>query len=289
MARPQKKPAPPRIHKLIVFVIVLCGLGAGLLTYSQIVPSSPQPKTSILHRLTRRATPLPTPSDFCINVPVLTYHHIQPFEDANPKNQRALTVTPENFAWHLRTLKEKGYHFISLEELVQALQTRTPFPADQKPLAITLDDGYRDAYTYAYPIAQKYDIPLNIAVITGLVGNPEHLTASQITRMDASGLIHFQNHSWSHMNLKSASHTAIDQQVAKGQEQLNTWLHTPTHIIVYPYGFSGPYVQSILAQNDIDAGFELSLTLKSTLQCLSQIQHLPRIRIGNAGPRVYGL
>lgn len=270
---------------------MLCGAVAGIVIFDTTRPKSPDTQslsTSIRDRLTK-TTPMPTPSDFCITVPILTYHHIQPFEDADPKNQRELTVTPENFAWHIRTLKEKGYRFIKLEELVTALQTRTPFPPDDKPVAITLDDGYRDSYTYAYPIAQKHAIPLNIEVITGLVGNPEHLTASQITRMDASGVVAFHNHSWSHMNLQKASPKAIDQQVAKAQEQLNSWIQKPTNIIVYPYGVSGPYVQSILSQNDIVAGFELSLTTKSMKHCLSQITHLPRVRVGNAGPGVYGL
>lgn len=229
----------------------------------------------------------PTPSDFCIDVPILTYHHVQPFEVADEKNQRPQTVTPENFDWHMRTLKEKGYTFITLEDLVQALRTRKTF--DEKVIAITLDDAYLDAYTYAYPIAQKYDVVLNIGVITGLIGNSEHLTGSQIVRMHESGQIAFHNHTWSHRNLQSADATTITSQILKPQEHLKQWIDTPSAILYYPYGVHDEQARNIVEANNFDAAFELSFSRKSTQQCLSEIYQLPRLRVGNAGPGVYDL
>ena len=232
-------------------------------------------------------TPTPTPSDFCLDVPILTYHHIQPFEDADPKNQRPQTVSPGNFDWHMRDLVEKGYRFIALEELIEALHNRTTF--DDKVIVLTLDDGYQDAYTYAYPIAQKYDITLNIGIITGLIGNPEHLTASHITTMSRSGNAYFHNHTLSHRNLKSADKVMIERQVSTAQDHLTELLGTPSAIVYYPYGVYNDLSISVLKEQSFDAAVELSLTEQSTQQCLSKIYALPRLRVGNAGPGAYDL
>ena len=237
--------------------------------------------------LSLKPEPTPTPADFCIEVPVLAYHHIQPFDIADEKNQRAQTVTPENFDWHMRWLLDKGYSFITLEELVEALRSRTPF--NKKVLAVTLDDGYRDAYTYALPIAQKYDIFLNVGIITAFTGNPEHLTGTQIVQMHKSGHFAFHNHTWYHRNLKGAARATIEEQILKPQEHLAQWIEDPSAILYYPYGVHDKKARDILEENDFDAAFELSFTRKTTQQCLSEIYQLPRLRVGNAGPGVYDL
>lgn len=286
-----------RHHAQRIFLSIACGLITGSVLFYILAPRLDRKQSSLHYAssYTRSTTnnlisPKPTtPQDFCLDVPILTYHHIQPFEEADPKNQRELTVTPENFAWHMETLQKQGYTFISLDELVEALRAQKPIPQDTKPIVITLDDGYRDAFIYAYPLAQKLNIHLNIGIITGLTGNPEHLTVSQLRTLQESGHISLYNHSWSHMNLSSASEKAIDSQVSKAQQHLKEWLGRDNTVIIYPYGVSGSYVRSILPKHGIQAGFELSLTQKSITQCLSNIYQLPRLRVGNAGPRVYGL
>lgn len=62
----------------------------------------------------------------------------------------------------IQDLKQKGYQFISLDELYQILQS------GKKParpcICITLDDGYRDNVTYALPIFQKHQVPFTVYV-----------------------------------------------------------------------------------------------------------------------------
>ena len=272
--------------------IVLLGLAFGVFSGVSIFmlkSSTIEQEKQAIREVIKPAPPTPTPipSDFCLDVPVLTYHHIQPFEVADPKNQRAQTVTPGNFDWHMRFLIEKGYRFISLEELISTLKARENF--EDKVIAVTLDDGYQDAYTYAFPIAQKYDIILNIGLITGLTGNPEHLTGSQIVAMHNSGHVAFHNHSLSHRNLKSADKVMIERQITLPQDHLAQWIGTPSAILYYPYGVYNAVSISVLEEQKFDAAFELSLTKNSTQQCLSKIYSLPRLRIGNAGPGAYDL
>ncbi|MDZ4228094.1 MAG: polysaccharide deacetylase family protein, partial [Candidatus Levybacteria bacterium] len=123
--------------------------------------------------LTPTPTPFPTPTPvplvgYCLNVPVLMYHHIQPNAEAQSKGQKALSVDVGAFDLQMGYLVSSGYTVISAGQLTDALLNHTALP--QKSIVITMDDGYSDIFIYAYPILQKYNIVANLAVITGLTG-----------------------------------------------------------------------------------------------------------------------
>ncbi len=70
-------------------------------------------------------------------------------------------LEPNVFAAQMSFLK-KYYRLVSLGQLCSELQeARLVKPT----LAITFDDGYRDLYTHAYPVLQKYQIPATIYLI----------------------------------------------------------------------------------------------------------------------------
>ncbi len=58
---------------------------------------------------------------------------------------------------HLR----KNYRVISLDQLCRELQD----PVADHGVVVTFDDGYRDVFTHAYPVLQKYQIPATVFLI----------------------------------------------------------------------------------------------------------------------------
>jgi len=56
----------------------------------------------------------------------------------------------------------KHYRLVSLKQLCSELQDGFSV---EPTLAITFDDGYRDLYTHAFPVLQKYEIPATIYLI----------------------------------------------------------------------------------------------------------------------------
>lgn len=280
-----------RINSIIAIVGLAFGIFSGIsvfMMHSSVI----EEETNSIKEIFNEGVPdiveeVLEPEEFCVNVPILTYHHIQSIESAKEKNQQAQTVEPSNFDWHMRTLVEKDYTFISLEDLVEALETETPL--DGKNIIVTLDDGYLDAYTNAYPIAQKYGIHLNIGLITGLIGNPEHLTTSQIVEMNASEYISFYNHTWSHRNLKNADLELIATQINTAREHITSLTGSPSDIVIYPYGVYDSNSIHILKENNFRAAAALEFNEKRTEQCVSDLYALPRLRVGNAGPGVYDL
>ena len=68
--------------------------------------------------------------------------------------RRDLSVTPKSFKKQLAYLQQEGYESITLNDLALYLTIGKPLPA--KPIILTFDDGYADAYTRAFPLLQRF-------------------------------------------------------------------------------------------------------------------------------------
>ena len=221
---------------------------------------------------------------FCLNVPIIMYHHIQPQIVAAEKWQTALNVDTAVFESQMVYLTSTGYQTISLDQLTQALLNQDKLPA--KSIALTFDDGYRDFYTYAFPIIKKYNLRANLFISTGLVENEDYLTWNQLKEMTSSGQIFAYNHTWSHANLASTSQTKVESEVQTAQKQLADYLGTSPKIFAYPYGQISQNIITYLSQNGFLAA---ASTIQGENQCQSDIFRLQRIRIGNLQLTAYGL
>lgn len=228
-------------------------------------------------------------SGFCLHVPVLLYHHIQPQSIAQEKGQTSLTVDNGIFDQQMGYLAGKGYHTISAEELVNALVTHSQLPANS--IVITLDDGYLDNYVYAYPVLQKYRVIANLMVPTGLLGNTSganaYFTWDQLKEMVGSGLLFAYNHTWSHFAMGAGPAEKDIFEIKTAQQQLQEHLGKAFPLFVYPYG-SGQtvaWVQQLVKENGFLAAFS---TLGGSYSCDSNAMALPRVHIGNAPMSSYG-
>lgn len=67
----------------------------------------------------------------------------------------------------LQWLKKKGYAFISVDDIAQAMQNGKPLP--QKSVAFTLDDGYWDQFESSVELFAQYDCPATYYIATGFV------------------------------------------------------------------------------------------------------------------------
>lgn len=262
-------------HLLIAFTRSVSSRGIYFKALVQTAPSiTPQPS------LTPTPTPIP---DFCIDVPVLFYHHIQPLDIAEEKGQKSLSVAPGILESHIIYLKSKGYTLVALDVIADSLTQRK---SPGKTAAIILDDGYIDNYVYAYPIAKRQRVPINIAFVTGFASTYDQLSWNQVTNMATSGYIHIYNHSWTHQSLHLDNRETIFAQVTNAQSQLEKHLPNSRKIIVYPYGRTGETVQNILKEQNFELGFT---DQKGITHCDFNRYELPRLRTGNFHLSVHGL
>jgi peptidoglycan/xylan/chitin deacetylase (PgdA/CDA1 family) len=162
------------------------------------------------------------------SIPILLYHRVGSETDA-------LTITTERFQRDMATLSEDGYNTLSLDQLRQHMQGNPNEPLPKKPIMITFDDGYLDNYTNAFPILQKYSMKASFYIITGMVGQNDRLTASQIREMETAGMT-FGSHTITHRPLAELSTKETQTELTKSKLDLEEILGKNVDFIAYPCG-----------------------------------------------------
>jgi biofilm PGA synthesis lipoprotein PgaB len=91
---------------------------------------------------------------------VLGYHEI-----ADPGRARVpgYAVTPTEFVRQVDWLRNHGYHFVSLDDVLAARAGRRPLP--DGAVLLTFDDGYQSVYEHAWPVLKLLRIPAVVNVV----------------------------------------------------------------------------------------------------------------------------
>ena len=130
-------------------------------------------------------------------VPVLMYHDVSELGHGYSK-------TPEQFRAQMQELKDAGFHTVTYQQLIDFVECGTALP--ERPIVITLDDGYRTNYEYVYPILQELDMTAEIALIGGAIQySAWGLKWHEVQEMAASGHVSFQAHTFQMHDDTSAS------------------------------------------------------------------------------------
>jgi biofilm PGA synthesis lipoprotein PgaB len=137
---------------------------------------------------------------------ILSYHEIAEGNDALVP---AYTVTPTNFVRQMDWLKNNGYHFVSMDDLLADRAGRKPLP--DRAVLITFDDGYRSVYEHAFSILKLFHAPAVVALVGSWMEVPENgkvnfdgrsiprsdlLSWEQLREMTGSGLVEVASHSY---------------------------------------------------------------------------------------------
>ncbi len=135
--------------------------------------------------LLNRALPART-AGATVQVPVLMYHDVSYLGQGYSK-------TPEIFEKQLRELKDAGFHTVFFSQLIDYVENGAPLP--EKPVVVSVDDGYASNYTYILPILRKLDMKAEISVIGDAMEYSNWgLKWAQVREMADSGLVSFQSH-----------------------------------------------------------------------------------------------
>jgi len=183
---------------------------------------------------------------------ILMYHSVCP----NPAPKNLLAVSVSSFERQMRFLKERRYNVITIESLADLIRQKKKIPP--KSIAITFDDGYKDNYTYAFPILKKYKLPATIFIITNEVGRPDgsRLNWEEILAMRDSGLISFGSHCLGPEPLtKIKSQEEVKRQIFASKAVLEEKLGRKVNIFSYPEG----RFNAIIKQLVIDAGYQAAV------------------------------
>ncbi len=95
---------------------------------------------------------------------IFMLHRVFPFEKEKLPPNENMKISPEYLESLIIDLKERNYQFISLDELYDIFKGNSEKVS--KKIVFTLDDGYKDNFTIAYPIFKKYNVPFTIYLTT---------------------------------------------------------------------------------------------------------------------------
>lgn len=239
---------------------------------------TPSPTSSPTATATPTLQPTPDGVERTLRVPILMYHYVSvPPADAD-SYRRDLSVTPAQLEEHLQYLREAGYTGITLRELTLALQMGYPLPA--KPVVLTFDDGYRDAYENALPLLLQYGYAGTFFLITSMAdaGHPAYLTWEQVIEMHAAGM-DMQAHCYSHVDLRARSVAYLVWQVLGAKEAIEARTGAAVRFFCYPSGKYDARVIEVLHS----AGYWGAVTLiEGAEQSSSSLFELQRIRVRGA-------
>ncbi len=196
---------------------------------------------------------------------VLMYHMIA--EPASLKEQH-FACPPARFSKHMQALLRKGYQPVSLRRIAAYLNKGAALP--EKPIVITLDDGYADNYSHAFPVFRQHNIPATIFLVTNTIGDVNRweqderaprramLTWPQIQEMQQAG-IEFGSHTLNHPRLTRIPETVARAEIHDAKRILEDRLGEPVDWFAYPYG---DYNERILAITR-EAGYRLACSVRA--------------------------
>jgi len=186
-------------------------------------------------------------------VMILCYHRFGP-------NKSKMVMTPEDFEAQMNYLQKNGYRVVTLASIHAFLRGEAALP--QRAVVITIDDGYRSTYDFAYPILRKHKFPATLFVYSDFIGSRDALRWNEIRDMVLSGLIDIQPHSKSHLSMTrrlpdetaEAYRKRIEDEIRIPSQQLKRALGLPLHTFAYPFGDTDEFLIAQLKNADYRAG-----------------------------------
>ncbi len=179
------------------------------------------------------------------------------------------------FDAQLHYLKEQGYQTVTLFDIYDALTTGRPLP--EKPIVLTFDDGYKDAYTHALPILQQYGY-MGVFFLLATPPHyeaPDYMTWNEIKAMADAGMA-MQAHGRDHYDLRNRANEFLVYQILGAKEAVEAHTGQPVRFFCYP---SGRYDDNVLKVIESAGYFGAVTTEWGTTQRLDNRYTWPRLRV----------
>ncbi len=134
---------------------------------------------------------------------VLAYHEIEEPERAVMPDY---AITPAAFEAQITWLEGHGYHFVSVDQVLNSRRGRGRLPA--QPVLLSFDDGYTSVYRSAFPVLRRHQAPAVVAVVgrwlepiggqvrfgDDWLARERLLSWEQLRAMQRSGLVEVASH-----------------------------------------------------------------------------------------------
>jgi len=238
-----------------------------------------------------------------LKIPILMYHSIAEDSDDNVLPYYRTVTTPQTFENHMALLRDAGWHVITLSEAIRLLQgtsgefprkatsgpdlRKSSLPLDLSPRAvvITFDDGFRDFFTAAFPILDRFGFRATVFLTSGCVDKAfrtgrECLRTREIRELARVG-VEFGSHTVTHPQLHELSKAAIVHELADSKQVIEDTIGSEVSLFSYPYRFPEEDTEftsqlaSLLTEQGYSAGVTTVIGLSSRCDNPFFLKRLP--------------
>ncbi len=190
------------------------------------------------------------------------------------------TVTAADFRSQMGLLKQRGYHFVSLTELIDHLRTGTVLPTPF--CVITFDDGYKDVLQVQDFIRAERIRPAFFILAEGEKVAREQLGTDREFISDAEVLSLVEDgwdigcHGARHERLIGRDGSTLQHEIIHAREILKKRLSLPIDFFAFPYGAYDHKALSFVRRGGYQAALSMDDSCNITL---GKVWKLPRIGI----------
>jgi len=198
-------------------------------------------------------------ADDNIHIPILCYHNL------NPTKPGSMNMTPKKFESQIKWIKDNGFNVIPLQNAVEYLQgNRSSLP--NKSVVITVDDGWKSAYTYLAPIIKKYNIPVTLFIYPQTISEGKNaMTWDELRELHQTGLFDIQGHTYSHPNFKHEKRgrsvisydNFVKRELVDSKKILEDKLNKQVTLLAWPFGI----YDKDLEQKAKQAGYVMAFSI----------------------------
>lgn len=178
------------------------------------------------------------------HVPILMYHEINILPQNGPTG---LYVRQDNFIKQLDTLKEEGYHTITMNQLYEHWENNVPIPL--KPIVLTFDDGYASHYDFASIELNKRGMTGTFYIISSAVEVDQIRTAQRLKKMYEEGM-EIGSHTVTHADARYSNNAKILSEYRESKEYLEEITGSEIRHFCYPIGGITAYAKQVLRDLD---------------------------------------
>ena len=218
---------------------------------------------------------------------ILMYHMISPRRRGGRFNK--LRVAPGEFERQLEWLVDNGWRFAFLSELDEM--------ADQpKIVVLTFDDGYRDNYTRAHPLLQKYGAKATLFLVvdrfdrdwsttkkahhdSGELMQEPKLTDAEVREMLQSGAWELGAHTLTHALLPELTDDQKRGEMGGGKAELEAMFGTEVSSFAYPFGIFGDEDETVAGA----VGYDYAVTTEAGISTDTRAEALRLKRVKVSG------
>jgi peptidoglycan/xylan/chitin deacetylase (PgdA/CDA1 family) len=191
---------------------------------------------------------------------ILCYHGVGPTSVRTDPG--FLRIRPELFRRQLDVLRAAGFAFVTVAELAELSDGRSPPPGR---IALSFDDGMDDNHDVVLPILREYGLRATFYVTTGLIGRPNPwmapdsgvrmMTMSELEALVSAGF-EIGAHTVTHPDLSQLDFDGCLDETRESRRMLEESLGVPVRTFAYPFCHYGSAAVAAVRT----AGFRAAVT-----------------------------